>query len=69
MYKRQVYTDESTASLTWTVEVPAAGAYHIEVAYRTEPGTAVSPQREILINGKQTYTCLLYTSHCCWRPR
>ena len=38
-----VYTDESTASLTWTVEVPAAGAYHIEVAYRTEPGTAVSP--------------------------
>lgn len=51
-----VYTDESTASLTWTVEVPAAGAYHIEVAYRTEPGTAVSPQREILINGKQTYT-------------
>lgn len=38
-----VYTDESTASLTWTVEVPAAGAYHIEVAYRTEPAPPYPP--------------------------
>lgn len=54
--KGGVYTDESTASLTWTVEAPEAGAYHIEVTYRTVPGAAVSPQRELLINGKQTYT-------------
>lgn len=50
-----VVMDEKTNAITWTVTVPEKGFYHIEVAYATIDGAIASPQREIFINGKQTF--------------
>jgi len=50
-----IITDENTKSLTWTVQVPQTGLYHIEITYKTYSDSAEAPKRELLVNGEQTF--------------
>lgn len=50
-----VLTEEKTNEITWEINVETAGAYALEVVYLAPSSAAVAPQRELFINGHQSY--------------
>jgi ABC-type glycerol-3-phosphate transport system substrate-binding protein len=52
--KDAVFTDDDS-SITWNVEVPAAGFYNLEFEYIATPSRNVNLERSILINGESPF--------------
>lgn len=50
-----LWTDEQ-GYVEWTVRVPQAGLYHIELEYYPAPGRGTSIEREIRINGERLFS-------------